>query len=73
VSGFDDDLDDWEDQYRVYVLPADVELAGSWVDLELKAVRFLGRVPVETVRFDPRRRSQIDLTSLGLDIPVSRR
>ena len=66
VSKFDEDLDDYDDHYNVYLLPEDVALDGSWDRLCDDASRVIGRVRVADVRFDPSRRQELDLDSLRL-------
>ena|ERR1044071_2553103 len=59
---FDQDLDDYPDTYRVFVLPADScsNLSGSWEDLASSATAYLGKVPVKSVQFDSTRRREIE-------------
>jgi hypothetical protein len=63
---FDEITEDYPDYYRVYVLPnlADEEPAGSWAKLHLKAIQYVGEVPLASVRFDPSKRREIDSTIL---------
>jgi hypothetical protein len=52
---FDDDLDDYPDEYQVYLMPADLDersLPQDWGTLRGLAVRRLGVIPVGSVRFD---------------------
>ena len=59
---FDDELDEYLDCYRVYVLPETLEdeLKGSWERLPEHAERLLGTVPVAEVQFDPTKRQYIN-------------
>lgn len=59
---FDDNLDDYPDAYRVFLLRdiSEAELAGSWVHLSDKAQAYLGEVPVKDVHFDPTLRREIE-------------
>jgi hypothetical protein len=59
---FDDKTEDYPSSYRVYLLPnlGDEDLAGSWDKLHLRAHRFLGEVPIASVRFDATRRRALD-------------
>src|SRR5260370_37846184 len=64
---FDEDIEDYPDFYRVFVVPPFTaeELAGSWAELYQKAVKEIAIVPVEKVVFDPTRRAAIDATLLN--------
>ncbi len=59
---FDENTEDYPEQYRVYILPylAEEELVHSWDKLHLKALQYLGEVPLNRIRFDPTRRREID-------------
>ena len=63
---FDEELEDYPDDFRVFLMPplAEEELAGSWAELFQRATAELGRVPTSAVRFDPTRRKQIDAAVL---------
>lgn len=58
---FDEDLDDYPDDFEVFLMPplSEEEMAGSWADHWKKAIRKVGSVPVSAVRFDPTRRKTI--------------
>jgi hypothetical protein len=58
---FDDDVEDFPNYYRAYVLPAldSGELAESWANLSKKAVHFLGEVPIDRVHFDSSKRKEV--------------
>jgi hypothetical protein len=59
---FDQDLDEYPEIYKVFVLPSDSysNLSGSWDELASRASAYLGEVPVKSVQFDPTRRREID-------------
>jgi len=63
---FDDDLDDYPDTYKVFLMPPleDLELGGSWNHLLGLATNYLGEVPVSAINFDETRRSTIDIQVL---------
>ncbi|MGL6094295.1 MAG: hypothetical protein ACRC7O_00655 [Fimbriiglobus sp.] len=63
---FSDDLDDYPDDYEIYLMPplSDADLTGSWAGLYQKATAELGRVPVSRVRFDPTKQQFIDAAVL---------
>lgn len=61
-SAFNSETDEYSDSYEVFVLPnisAD-ELEESWEGISSKAVRFLGRIQVNDIHFDPTLRQEID-------------
>jgi len=59
---FDEEREDDSEFYNVYVLPAigDEELPKDWTMLHERSTRFLGQVPVQTVRFDSTKRKAVD-------------
>lgn len=59
---FDNNLDDYADAYKVFLMPPrqHLDLAGSWEHLSESATKFLGELPVEAIRFDETRRNTID-------------
>lgn len=63
---FDDEIDDYSDQYRVYQLPEILvdELKGSWERLPERAAGLLGVVPAAEVQFDPSKRERINTAVL---------
>lgn len=72
VRDFDDDLDEYEDHYRVYLLPplTDEEIEASWLRVENRATDFLGKVAVKDVAFDATHRREIDIAILQtLNLP----
>jgi hypothetical protein len=58
---FDDTLDDYPDNYRVYILPdfSAAELEGSWERLPSRAIRYLGEIPVRMIKFDSTVRREV--------------
>jgi hypothetical protein len=73
---FSEELDDYPDDYSVYLLPPDLHeenLPADWTRLRGLAVRRLGTIPVDRVAFDPTKRKQIDASVLdGLVAAPSR-
>ena len=65
-SSFDEEDDEYSKKYSVYELsPSSMEqLEDSWEGLESQALSCLGEISVETVKFDPTRRNQIDVDAL---------
>ena len=59
---FDDARDDYEENYRVSLLPpwTDEEVEASWLQIETQAEEPLGKVAVRDVPFDLTRRCEID-------------
>lgn len=59
---FHQELDEYPDIYKVFVLPSDAgsDLSGSWDDLASRATAYVGEVPVRSVQFDSTRRREID-------------
>jgi hypothetical protein len=70
---FDEALDDYHDDYRVFVLPPlrDEELPKDWTTLPARALGFLGQVPIARVMFDQSKRQSID--SAILDELIARK
>lgn len=71
-GSFDDELDEYPDEYRVFALPdfTAERLGGSWAGLRASAARELGTLPVSAVEFDPTLRRSIGagvLKWLGVD------
>jgi hypothetical protein len=66
-SEFDDDLDDYPDNYSVYVIPesfaASVRL-GTWEFLSGKELAYAGEIPIVDVRFDSREFKELDESCL---------
>ena len=63
---FSDDLDEYEDTYRVYAMPpmTDQDIQSSWLKLNEAATALLGEVPVKSVVFDETRRREIETAVL---------
>ena len=61
-SRFDEVLEDHVDEFTVYELPidGDAELPKDWTSLAERAVKQLGQVPVESVKFDASKRQAVD-------------
>jgi hypothetical protein len=59
---FNESTEDFDEMYRLYVLPElpESELRGSWVDLAERAESYLGEIPTSAVKFDASRRRSID-------------
>jgi hypothetical protein len=59
---FDEQAEDHQNDYRVYLMPemTDSDLGGPWVLLPQKALRLLATIPVVSVIFDPSKRKSID-------------
>lgn len=63
---FDEEKEDFEKEYRVYLMPelTNEDLSASWSNLSDKATRFLGRIAVISVKFDDSKRLSIDESSV---------
>ena len=63
---FDEQLDDYQPDYDVYLVPNEAfsHASGEWETLLERANCRLGRLPASGVRFDPSRRRLIDLEIL---------
>lgn len=59
---FDEELDDYPDTYKVFLLPnlPDEELPSDWTTLRHRALSYVGNLPVKGVSFDPTKRQTID-------------
>ena len=68
---FDDETEDYPETYAVYEMPnlTESDYAGSWAHLSDRAIRHLGEIPLDQVRFDPTRRRQIDTAVFATLIP----
>lgn len=64
---FDDVIDDFPDEYKVFVLPNVPEeiIKSSWQHLDMLATRFLGVVPIRKIEFDPSKREEIDTSVIN--------
>lgn len=58
---FSEQLDDYPDDFTVYLLPEipDAAIPTDWTTLPERAVQKVGEVPVSAVRFDPTKRAAI--------------
>ena len=63
---FDDELDDYPDTYRVFLMPSDgkLDLEGSWEHLPDVATKYLGEARVSAINFDESRRCTIGIEVL---------
>lgn len=63
---FDDQRDDFDDCYDVFLMPhlGEADLTGDWTHLRDRALRFLGRIQVNHCMFDVTRRAFVDLSAL---------
>lgn len=64
---FSEELDEYPDDYEVFLMPADMHeenLPTDWTLVAGLAVRRLGTVPVTDVQFDPTRRKQVNTSAL---------
>jgi hypothetical protein len=59
---FDEELEDYQNEYRIYLLPmlAPDDFAGSWGNLSRKAVSYLGEIPIGRVHFDASKRKEMN-------------
>ena len=58
---FDDELDDYPQEYEVFVLPdlSEAEVKESWAYLPKKAKTYLGKIVMSKIVFDPTKRLSI--------------
>lgn len=63
---FEEEIDDWSEDYRVYLLSniPDAVVKASWGAATANAIGNLGRVPVKSVKFDHTKRREIDTAVL---------
>ena len=69
---FSEELDDYPDDYEVFLLPPDLHeenLPRSWHELSALSIARLGTVPVVAVKFDATRRKQVDVAMLDALVP----
>jgi hypothetical protein len=62
-SAFDEQFDDYAASYSVCLLPESVESSlatSSWKFLESTQLTLIGRIQVDSVRFDPTKRAELD-------------
>ncbi|HEX8267287.1 MAG TPA: hypothetical protein VF596_17950 [Pyrinomonadaceae bacterium] len=59
---FDEKKEDYDDKYQVLVMPelTDNDLSDSWYHLSEKAVKYLGEIPINKVKFDKTDRQFIE-------------
>lgn len=64
---FNEETEDDEENYQVYLMPEipDDELPKDWTTLKVRALKRLGEIPVESVKFDETRRREVDLSILN--------
>jgi hypothetical protein len=62
---FDDELDDYPNEYEVFILPnlSEADIKESWLILPEKTVACVGKIPVDQVVFDPTKRISIDVAT----------
>jgi hypothetical protein len=66
-SEFDDDLDEYEANYTVFILPesvGDCVQKGNWDFYNKTAMTEVGQIPVNTVKFDETNRNELDASCL---------
>jgi len=63
---FDDEVEDFPDDYQIYILPplSAEDYESSWAPFRDRAIAYLGSVPLNAVRFDPTMRQAIDASIL---------
>lgn len=61
-SVFKEDIDDYSNYYDIYLMPvlSDEEIEGSWEHINNKAMKKVGKVPVNEVKFDRTLRKEIN-------------
>lgn len=70
VRDFGEGVDEYGDEYRVFLMPplmpplADEQTQSSWLRVEHRATRPVGKVAVKDVRFDATYRKEIDTAVL---------
>ncbi|MBN1800101.1 MAG: hypothetical protein JW891_01260 [Candidatus Lokiarchaeota archaeon] len=64
---FDDTIDDYPNDYKLYLMPdlSESDLKGSWAGLNQKSIQNLGTIPVNEVKFDPSLRKCIDIECIN--------
>ena len=68
TSEFDDDLDEYPDDYEVFVVSGigNLSVVSDWKSIEPLPKTSLGRVPIASVRFDESRRKYVDGSFLDI-------
>lgn len=58
---FNEEKDDYEEEYKVFIMPelSNDEISGSWHQLSEKAIKCLGKIFVNEVKFDGSKRKFI--------------
>jgi hypothetical protein len=66
TSEFDDDLDEYPDDYEVFVVSGigNLSMVSDWKSIEPLLKTSVGRVPVASVRSDESRRKYVDASFL---------
>jgi hypothetical protein len=61
-AGFDDALDEYSPDYKVYVLPLDLDLKSlyTWPQLPSADSSYLGSIAVSSIEFDPTKRQELE-------------
>src|SRR5215471_14176018 len=70
TSEFDDDLDEYPNDYEVFVVSGieDLSVVNDWTSIEPLHKTPMGKIPVAAVQFDPSRRNFVDSSFLSLVI-----
>lgn len=65
---FDDEIDDYPVNYKVYVLPdiAEKDISKFWENLPIKTKVYIGSIHLYKVLFDPTKRKYIDSDTFSL-------
>lgn len=67
LSAFDEDIDEYPDEYSVYVvpeLPDDSQPVCTPEFLSKTPMACLGQIPIDQVTFDPSKRAELDASCL---------
>ena len=60
-SAFDEALDEYPDEYKVYAAPEGINsIDDSFHAIEKGTLRYLGKVPINAIGFDPTKRKTLD-------------
>ncbi|MGA2653235.1 MAG: hypothetical protein ABSF28_22150 [Terracidiphilus sp.] len=61
-AGFDDALDEYSTEYRVYALPPglDWDSIFTWLESPSSQSHYLGSIPVNEIHFDESKRKEIE-------------
>lgn len=65
-AGFDDSLENYASEYKVYALPPELDSGSldSWAELPSAQVTYLGSIPVREIEFDASGREGIEIGPL---------